>query len=85
MVGAGVVVGLVGESRTALLLLLPLLNRRTRSRSFSDGVGELRWDAKSSFLRSVSKRLRILRMTTYYYLYHGEKGTSLDRKTIFFV
>lgn len=53
-------VEVVGESRTGMLLLLPLLSLRRRSRSFSEGVGELRWDAKSSFLRSASRRLRML-------------------------
>ena len=57
-------VEIVGESRTGMLLLLPLLSRRRRSRSFSEGVGELRCDAKSSFLRSASRRLRILWITT---------------------
>ena len=62
--------GLDGESfatppRTAPALPeLPELNRL--SPVFSrDGVGEFRCEAKSSFLRSASRRLRILTMTSY--------------------
>lgn len=77
-------VEVVGESRMGMLLVLPLLSLRRRSRSFSDGVGELRWDAKSSFLRSASSRLRILWITTcQYFRFNGD--TFLDRKAIFFV
>lgn len=61
-----VVVGGVSVVRIALTLVeLPELNLRTRSRSnlSREGVGEFRWDAKSSFLRSASRRFRILWMT----------------------
>jgi hypothetical protein len=64
--GGGEGVGGESDARTALTLPeLPEDNLRTRSRSaFSrEGVGEFRADAKSSFLRRASRRLRILWMT----------------------
>lgn len=61
--------GGVSVVRIALTLVelpeLTELNLRTRSRSnlSREGVGEFRWDAKSSFLRSASRRFRMLWMT----------------------